>query len=88
VTEGADLYDRGVDVGVLAPEIEALRQAALRYARAVAEEEGTVVATGLDLETAAIHYVRKLDDEARGACAPDYLAIVEQAEADREASDN
>jgi hypothetical protein len=84
----SDSHDRGVDVEKLALEIEALRQAALRYAKAVAENTGAVGGAGLDLETAAICYVRKLDDEALKANRVDYNAIVAAAERDRENSDN
>jgi hypothetical protein len=80
-------HDRGVDIELLAPEIEALRETALRYASATAEDSGAAGA-GLDLETAAIRYARKLDDEHRKANALDYVAIVEQAERERESSDN
>jgi hypothetical protein len=82
----SDAHDRGVDVEVLAAEIETLRQAALRYANA--EGTNAEAGAGLDLETAAIRYVRKLDDEALKARSPDYLAIVEAADRDRQASGN
>lgn len=64
-----------------------LRETALRYARTVAEDSGAAGA-GLDLETAAIRYVRKLDDEHCKTNAPDYLKIVEQTERNRENSGN
>jgi hypothetical protein len=82
-----ETYDRGVDVEQLASEIEDLRAAALRYARAIAED-ASVGGAGLDLETAAIQYVRKLDDAVRKASEVDYVAIVEQAKRDQEASGN
>ena len=82
-----DSRDRAVDIELLAPEIEALRETALRYTRAVNEDRGAAGA-GLDLETAAIHYVRKLDDELRKAKEVDYVAIVEKEERDQESSDN
>jgi hypothetical protein len=72
--------DRGVDVELLAAEIDALRAAALRYARAVEADVGAAGGAGLDLETAAIRYVRKLDAEHEKANRPDYAAIVEAAE--------
>jgi hypothetical protein len=79
--------DRGVDVELLAPEIEALRETAQRYTRAVDNDTG-VGGAGLDLEAAAIRYVRKLDDELAKARRPDYAAIVERAMRDREKSGN
>lgn len=75
-------HDHGVAVEILAPEIEALRQAARHYAES--DTEGA----GLDLETAAIRYVRKLDDEALKARSPDYFAIFEAARRDQGTSDN
>jgi hypothetical protein len=83
VTAGDEPSERGVDVELLAAEIEALRQAALRYADAFIENDGTVGGAGLDLEAAALRYVRKLDDEVRKAREPDYLAIVKQAMRER-----
>jgi hypothetical protein len=69
--------DRGVAVELLADEITALRDAALRHARA---DGATAAGSGLDLETAAIRYVRKLDDELRKASAIDYAAIAAAAD--------
>ena len=73
-----DSRDRAVDIELLAPEIEALRETALRYTRAVNEEIES--GAGRSSETAAIHYVRKLDDELRKAKEVDYVAIVEKEE--------
>lgn len=85
-------HDRGVDVEKLAAEIKELRAIAIRYANAVAEGSEAASDAGLDLETAAIHYVRKLDEELQKANRIDYVAIWEQAEKqakkDRERSDN
>lgn len=80
--------DRGVDVELLAAEIEALREAAQRYTRAVDDDAGSVGGAGLDLEAAAIRYVRKLDDEHQKASELNYVAIWEQAQRDRESSGN
>jgi hypothetical protein len=77
-----------VDVEKLVPEIEKLRAVAIRYANAVTEDSDKASDAGLDLETAAIQYVRKLDKETCKAKRVDYLAIVEQAERDRERSGN
>lgn len=79
--------DRGVDVDLLVAEIEALRDAALRYGRAVDAGQG-VGGAGLDLETAALRYVRKLDDELRKSREVDYAAIVEEAERSRGSTNN
>lgn len=81
-------HARGVAGELLVPEIEALRGAATRYGRAVDAGTDAAGGVGLDLEVAAIRYVRKLDDEARKANSPDYLAIVEAAERGRERSGN
>ena len=75
--------NRGVDVELLADEIGALRTAAQRYGDAMRSDSGSVGEAGLDLEKAAIRYVRKLDDESYKASRPDYAAIVEAAERDR-----
>jgi len=75
--------DRGVDVELLVAEVEALRAAALRYGSAVDVGNG-VGDAGLDLETAAIRYVRKLDDELRKSREVNYVAIVEAAEREAE----
>jgi hypothetical protein len=83
--EGAS--DRGVDVERLAPEMAALREAAVRYAAARATDAGGAGA-GLDLETAAIRYVRKLDDELREAHAIDYAAIAAAADSGPGPTDN
>ena len=72
-----DQCDRGVGVELLAAKIQGLREAALHYARAVADGTG-VDGAGLDLKTATIRYTRKLDDEHRKANQIDYVAIVEQ----------
>jgi Cu/Ag efflux protein CusF len=77
-------HDRGVDVEKLMPEIEALRTTTIRYAAAAVEGLDTAGGAGIDLETAAIRYVRKLDEESRKANAVDYLAIVEQAARNRD----
>jgi len=77
-----------VDVEKLVPEIKELRAVAIRYANAVAENSDAASGAGLDLETAAIQYVRKLDAEMNKAKRIDYRAIVEQAERDRETSGN
>jgi hypothetical protein len=84
-TKATDRND--VDIEKLIDEISALRMAARRYAEAVANGSDASDA-GLDLETAAIQYVRKLDKETRKTKRVDYLAIVEQAERDRERSGN
>ena len=76
--------ESGVDVEKLLAEIETLRRAAIRYARAVAEGSDAS-GPGLDLETVAIRYVRKLDDEHRKANEVDYLKIVEDAEREQAA---
>lgn len=86
-TQDDALFDRGVDVALLAAEIEVLRESALRYSNAVAEGRG-VGGAGLDLEAAALRYVRKLDDEQRKANAIDYGKIAEQALRDRETGNN
>lgn len=83
----SDRHDRGVDVELLAPEIETLRETAQRYTHAVDNDTG-VGGAGLDLEAAAIHYVRKLDDALEKARRPDYAAIVEKAVRDHENSGN
>jgi hypothetical protein len=80
----SEAHDRGVDIEVLAPKIEVLRQTALRYAQTVTQEPDAIGGAGLDLEIAAIRYVRKLDNEVRRAHELDYVAIVEQAERDRD----
>ncbi len=77
-----------VEIEKLVPEIAKLRAVAIRYAKAVAEDSDKASDAGLDLETAAIQYVRKLDAEMRKAKRPDYLAIVLQAEKERERSGN
>lgn len=82
-----DRHDRGVVVDLLAPQIETLREAALRYAGAVTVSVDSSDA-GFDLEAAAIRYVRRLDDEQQKIGRVDYLAIVEAAEREREASNN
>jgi len=73
------------DVEALVPAITTLREAAQRYARAVAEGAGTIEHDGLALEEAAFRYAAKLDEETRKANAPDYLKIVEQAQAQAQA---
>lgn len=78
--------DRGVDVERIAPEMTALREAAVRFARAV--DTAAVGGSGLDLETAAVRYVRKLDDELRAAHAIDYDAIAAAADSASEPTDN
>jgi len=79
--------DQGVDIELLAPEIEALRETALRYTRAVDADSGAAGA-GLDLETAAIRYVRKLDDEQRKINETTYTALFERVQRDKETSGN
>ena len=85
-------HDHGVKLLDVAAEIEALRAFAIRYANAIAEGSNDATGAGLDLETAAVHYVRKLDEELQKAKRVDYRAIAEQAERqakkDRERSDN
>jgi hypothetical protein len=76
--------DRGVDVEKLSSEIEDLRSVALRYAEAAAS--GSPAEAGLELEAAAVRYVRKLDEEVQKTREVDYLAIFEKAETDRDAS--
>ena len=71
--------DRGVDVELIAAEIETLRDAARRYARDVVDGADPT-GSGLDLERAALRYARKLDDARRKASEVDYVAIVEEAE--------
>jgi hypothetical protein len=78
--------DRGVDVELLIAEIEALRDAALHYAHSSGTD--AVGGAGLDLETAAIRYVRKLDEEHRKASRVDYVAICEAAERANDAPGN
>ncbi len=78
-----DLPRHAFDVEALVPAITALREAAQRYARAVAEGAGTVAYDGLMLEEAALRYAWKLDEETRKANAVDYVKIVEQAQARR-----
>ena len=78
--------ERGdIDIEQLAPEIEALRETAMRYVRAIDEDSGAIGA-GIDLDAAAICYVRKLD--AIHANRPDYAAIAREAERARETSGN
>jgi len=70
----------------LVSESKALREAALRHARA--DDTETLAAAGLALERAAISYTHTLDEETRKAQQIDYLTIVEQAERDQKPSDN
>ena len=79
--------DRGVDIELLAAEVEALRETAVRFTRALDKDSGAAGA-GLDLETAAIRYVRKLDEELRKAKEVDYVAIYEKALRDKENAGN
>jgi hypothetical protein len=79
--------DRGVDIELLAPEIEALRETAVRFTHALEKDSGAAGA-GLDLETAAIRYVRKLDDEQRKVNETDYAALFERVQRDKENSGN
>lgn len=70
--------DRSADVELLAAEISALRDAARRYGQAV-DAGHAIGGAGLDLETAAIRYVRRLDDELRKSRQVDYGASFEEA---------
>ena len=73
--------NRGVDVELLADEIGALRTAAQRYGDAMRSDSGSVGEAGLDLEKAAIRYVRKLDDESVYA-NPEIVGRLEQSVTD------
>lgn len=55
--------DRKVDVEALRAEVLALRAAAIRYAAAVTKDDRAEGEAALDLETAAIRYVRRIDGE-------------------------
>lgn len=66
-TIGDETRDRGVDVNLISAEIEDLRQAALLYACAVAEDAGAIAVAGLDLESAALRYVRRRAAEGQRA---------------------
>jgi predicted DNA-binding WGR domain protein len=79
--------DRGVGAELLVAEIEDLHDRAIRYARAVAEG-GDSARTGFDLESAALRYATKLDEERRKSRAVDYVAIVEQAVRDARRRDD
>jgi len=64
-------HDRGVDVELLAPEIEALRDAAQRYARAVDAGTGAISGAGLDLEAVEVRgNVRGARGSRRGRFRP------------------
>jgi hypothetical protein len=80
--------DRGIDIELLAPEIEALQEAALHFARAVAANTG-VGGAGLDLETAATCYVRKLDAERwKASLSIDPTVLAQLAASDKDPSGN
>lgn len=81
-------HERGIDIELLAPEIEALQDAALHYARAVSADAG-VGGAGVDLETAALGYVRKLDAERwKASQAIDPAVLAQLAARDKDPSGN